>query len=45
MIARQASGRGLSVEELETKLKTTFNWGYEKSRRDLMDLYGKAKRT
>ncbi len=48
MIARQSESpavRGMQVEELETKLKTTYNWGYEKSRRDLLDLYAKAKRT
>ena len=43
--SEQPAVRGLEAEELESKLKTTYNWGYDKSRRDLMDLYGKAKRT
>jgi hypothetical protein len=37
--------RGLSVEELDCRLKVTYNWGYESTRQDLRDLYTKAKRS
>ena len=34
-----------SVENLEVKLDLTYNWGYEKTRQDLRDLYKKAQRS
>jgi len=37
--------RGLQLEHLECKLDLTYNWGYEKTRQDLRDLYDKAKRS
>jgi hypothetical protein len=33
-----------SLENLEVKLDLTYNWGYEKTRQDLRDLYKKAQR-
>ena len=38
-------GRPVTIEHLEAKLDLTYNWGYEKSRQDLRDLYKKAQRT
>jgi hypothetical protein len=38
-------GREMPVEHLETKLDLTYNWGYEKARQDLRDLYKKAQRS
>lgn len=32
------------LEHLEASLNVTYNWGYERTRQDLRDLYGKAKR-
>jgi hypothetical protein len=37
--------RGLSLERLECQLDITYNWGYESTRKDLRDLYNKAKRS
>ncbi len=37
--------RGLSLEQLDCRLDLTYNWGYEKTRQDLRDLYTKAKRS
>jgi len=34
-----------SLENLETKMDLTYNWGYEKTRQDLRDLYKKAQRS
>jgi hypothetical protein len=36
--------RGLELERLESQLDVTYNWGYEKTRQDLRDLYKKAQR-
>jgi hypothetical protein len=36
---------GLTVEQLDAKLAVTYNWGYEKTRQDLRDLYKKAQRS
>src|SRR3954463_10337825 len=36
---------GLSIEHLECKLDVTYNWGYEETRKELRDLYEKAKRS
>jgi hypothetical protein len=36
---------GQSIEHLECKLDLTYNWGYEKTRKELRDLYAKAKRS
>jgi len=33
-----------TLENLEAKLNVTYNWGYEKTRSDLRDLYKKAQR-
>lgn len=38
-------GREMPVEHLETRLDLTYNWGYEKARQDLRDLYKKAQRS
>jgi len=38
-------GREVTIEHLETKLDLTYNWGYEKARQDLRDLYKKAQRS
>jgi para-aminobenzoate N-oxygenase AurF len=38
-------GRAMPLETLETKLDLTYNWGYEKTRQDLRDLYKKAQRS
>lgn len=38
-------GREMPVEHLEAKLDLTYNWGYEKTRQDLRDLYKKAQRS
>ncbi len=38
-------GREVTIEHLETRLDLTYNWGYEKTRQDLRDLYKKAQRT
>src|SRR4051812_33003587 len=34
-----------SIERLECQLNLTYNWGYEKTRQDLRDLYKKAQRS
>lgn len=34
-----------TIEHLEVGLDLTFNWGYEQTRKDLRDLYSKAKRS
>jgi hypothetical protein len=38
-------GRPLTIEHLESKLDLTYNWGYQKTRQDLRDLYKKAQRS
>jgi para-aminobenzoate N-oxygenase AurF len=38
-------GREVKIEHLESKLDVTYNWGYEKARQDLRDLYKKAQRS
>jgi hypothetical protein len=38
-------GRELPIEHLESRLDLTYNWGYEKTRQDLRDLYKKAQRS
>ena len=35
----------MTLEELEVKLDVTYNWGYEKTRQDLRDLYKKAQKS
>ncbi len=37
--------RPLNIEQIEASLSISFNWGYEKTRADLSDLYRKAKRS
>jgi para-aminobenzoate N-oxygenase AurF len=44
-ITEQPIGRPMSIEHLESKLDLTYNWGYEKTRQDLRDLYKKAQRS
>ena len=44
-IAEQPIGREVTIEHLDTKLDLTYNWGYEKARQDLRDLYKKAQRS
>lgn len=41
----QPATRGLNLETLECRLDLTYNWGYEKTRQDLRDLYKKAQRS
>src|SRR5262245_18166931 len=36
--------RPLNVEHIEASLDVTYNWGYEETRRELRELYRKAKR-
>ena len=43
-LARRPSG-AVTIEHLERKLDLTYNWGYEKTRQDLRDLYKKAQRS
>jgi hypothetical protein len=38
-------GREVTIDALEAKLNVTYNWGYEKTRSDLRDLYKKAQRS
>jgi P-aminobenzoate N-oxygenase AurF len=40
----EAKSRPLNVERIEATLDIAYNWGYEKTREDLRELYGKAKR-
>jgi hypothetical protein len=42
MKAEHARG---TIEHLDCRLDLTYNWGYEKTRQDLRDLYTKAKRS
>src|SRR5258706_5972850 len=35
----------MTIEHLDVKLDVTYNWGYEKTRQDLRDLYKKAQRS
>lgn len=37
--------RPINVEHIEATLNISFNWGYEKTRADLRELYTKAKRS
>jgi len=37
--------RPLNVEHIEASLDVTYNWGYEETRRELRELYRKAKRS
>src|SRR5262245_509434 len=36
--------RPLDVERIEATLTVTYNWGYQETRKELRDLYRKAKR-
>ncbi|MBI3205057.1 MAG: ferritin-like domain-containing protein [Myxococcales bacterium] len=38
-----AATRPIDVEHIEAKLDISFNWGYEKTREDLRELYRKSK--
>jgi hypothetical protein len=42
--AQQKMERPLDVERIEANLSITYNWGYEETRKELRDLYRKAKR-
>jgi hypothetical protein len=44
-MAETQAARGLTIEHLDCRLDLTYNWGYEQTRRDLRDLYQKAKRS
>src|SRR4030095_43103 len=35
----------ITLEHLDVQLDVTYNWGYEKTRQDLRDLYKKAQRS
>src|SRR5438067_524334 len=37
--------RAPKIERLECQLNLNYNWGYEKTRQDLRDLYKKAQRS
>src|SRR5882672_5196793 len=39
------NGSPLDLERLECQLDLTYNWGYAETRKDLRDLYRKAKRS
>ncbi len=41
--SRAPTSRG--IEHLDCRLDLTYNWGYEKTRQDLRDLYAKATRS
>jgi hypothetical protein len=43
-MSQEPAVRGLSIEQLECKLDVAYNWSYEHARKDLRDLYEKAKR-
>ena len=40
----QTSPRSLSIEHIEATLDVTYNWGYAETRRELRELYRKAKK-
>src|SRR6185503_19528975 len=44
-IVEMPIGRDMPIEKLEAKLDVSYNWGYEKARQDLRDLYKKAQRS
>jgi hypothetical protein len=39
-----AADKSINVERIEATLDVTYNWGYEETRKDLRELYRKAKR-
>ena len=41
--AEKPASAGLSIEHLDCMLDVTYNWGYASTRKDLRDLYTKAK--
>jgi hypothetical protein len=45
MTPEKPAAAGLTVEHLDCSLDLTYTWGYESTRRDLRDLYTKAKRS
>jgi para-aminobenzoate N-oxygenase AurF len=45
MTEETRAAEGLAIEHLDCKLDVTYNWGYESTRKDLRDLYNKAKRS
>jgi hypothetical protein len=45
MVSETPAAVGMPIEHLECSLDLTYNWGYESTRRDLRDLYTKAKRS
>jgi hypothetical protein len=45
MSRENPAAEGLTIEHLDCRLDVTYNWGYELTRRDLRDLYTKAKRS
>jgi hypothetical protein len=44
-MSEEAKSRPLNVERIEATLDIAYNWGYEKTREDLRDLYRKAKKS
>jgi P-aminobenzoate N-oxygenase AurF len=44
-IVEMPIGREVTIEHLDARLDLTYNWGYEKARQDLRDLYKKAQKT
>ncbi len=45
MTEETRAAEGLTIEHLDCRLDVTYNWGYEMTRKDLRDLYNKAKRS
>ncbi len=41
--AESPAVRGQTIEHIDCRLDLTYNWGYQKTREDLRDLYRKAK--
>ncbi len=42
-MAETPAVRGMGIEHLDCRLDLTYNWGYEQTRKELRDLYHKAK--
>jgi hypothetical protein len=43
--SRSEPARPMDIERIEASLTVTYNWGYEETRRELRELYRKAKRS
>ncbi len=44
-IVEMPIGRDVTIEHLDSRLDLTYNWGYEKTRQELRDLYKKAQKS